>query len=94
MRELRPDSARGSAAAAAVRVPPEPIYRRIGRNIRRQRLALGWTIEQLGLRLKHARTRQSVNNVELGTERLLVHMLDDYARALRVDVTELLKEGR
>ncbi|MFD0894723.1 helix-turn-helix transcriptional regulator [Luteolibacter ambystomatis] len=51
----------------------EEIYRRIGRNIRERRLAMGWSLEKLAGTL--GVSYQQLQKYETGTNRLPSHML-------------------
>jgi transcriptional regulator with XRE-family HTH domain len=59
----------------------ESLYAEIGRKIRKKRDALGMTQQQLSSLV--GLTRTSITNIERGTQKLLVHTLIDFARALQ-----------
>lgn len=64
------------------------IAKKVGARIRLIREKLGWSQASLAARL--GTNYQSVSKVELGERGLTVASLYDYARALNVDVRELL----
>jgi transcriptional regulator with XRE-family HTH domain len=66
----------------------ESVYEDLGRNIRRARLHAGLTQEQLGRAVGLART--SVNNIEHGRQKVLVHTLFELASACQVTPESLL----
>lgn len=63
-------------------------YRDIGRAIQRVREERGLTQEALASLI--SLTRTSVTNIEKGRQRFLVHTLVDFARVLRVPVSDLI----
>jgi transcriptional regulator with XRE-family HTH domain len=65
-----------------------PLYARIGKRIRAAREELGLTQKALASLVRLTRT--SVTNIERGKQKLLVHTLVDFAKALGVDAGELL----
>lgn len=64
------------------------IYAAIGRNVRRERLRLRWTQDQLAERVGFLRT--SVANIEAGKQRVPLHTLCEIAAALDVMPGRLL----
>ncbi len=66
----------------------ESVYEDLGRNIRRARLHAGLTQEQLGRAV--GLTRTSVNNIEHGRQKVLVHTLLELASACGVTPDSLL----
>lgn len=64
------------------------IYRVVGRRFREVRTSKG--ITQADVATETGLSRQSVANIELGRQRFLLHTLFDVARALSVNVSELL----
>lgn len=64
------------------------VYEDLGRNIRRARLLAGLTQEQLGRAV--GLTRTSVNNIEHGRQKVLVHTLLELASACGVTPDALL----
>lgn len=64
--------------------PIEPIYRKIGREIRNSRLCAGMTQLELA---RNARTSRShIANMERGEERIRIHTLQKVAQALKIDL--------
>jgi len=66
------------------------VYRELGQKIRARRERLGLTQDKLAAQVGLSRT--SVTNVERGRQQMLVHQLIDFARALRMEAAELLKD--
>ena len=66
----------------------EPIYRRLGRKIRKLRIRRGITQGDLADRVGLERT--SVVNIEAGRQRILLHDVKAFAVALRVQGVTLL----
>lgn len=66
----------------------ERLYLDIGRRIRDRRLERGLTQEELGRRA--GLTRQSIANLEAGTQRLMLHFVRDLAEALDLTPAKLL----
>ena len=66
------------------------LYRQLGQSIRTRREQLGMTQDALAKLVKLSRT--SVTNVERGGQQVLVHQLIDFARALNVEVQDLLED--
>lgn len=71
-------------------VPIEPFYAELGRRVLDLRTKRGLTQERLGLLLEPAATRASIANIEGGKQRVLAHTLVQLAKALQVEVPELL----
>jgi transcriptional regulator with XRE-family HTH domain len=70
----------------------EPIYNRIGLNIRNARNVAGLTQEELASAVGLSRT--SINNIEKARQKLLVHTLFEIAEACQTTPESLLaKEG-
>jgi transcriptional regulator with XRE-family HTH domain len=65
------------------------LMERAGRNVRRRRVARGWTQQQLADRI--GTSRIYVAQVEAASKQLSLEMLGRFAKALRVKVAELLK---
>lgn len=65
----------------------QTIYRRLGARIRRRRHWIGLTQAQLAVRVKLSRA--SIANIETGHQRLLLHQVDTFARALRTTMKRL-----
>jgi len=69
---------------------PEPIYQQIGRIIRARRRVLdraqGQLAQQVGI------SRATLANIETGRQRVLVHQLYAFARALELKLSDLLPE--
>jgi transcriptional regulator with XRE-family HTH domain len=70
--------------------PIEPLYAELGRRIVDLRTKRAITQERLGALLTPPATRASIANIEAGKQRVLVHTLLQLAKALQVDVVELL----
>jgi len=69
----------------------EPFYVELGRRIRELREnARKISQAQLGRRLEHRLTRASIANIEAANQRVLAHTLYEVAKALKVDISELL----
>jgi transcriptional regulator with XRE-family HTH domain len=64
------------------------IYRVVGRRFREVRTSKG--ITQAHVATETGLSRQSVANIELGRQRFMLHTLFDVARALSVNVSDLL----
>lgn len=64
------------------------VYEKLGKNIRQARLRAGLTQEQLAKVI--GLTRTSVNNIEHGRQKLLVHTLIDIANACNISPAILL----
>jgi transcriptional regulator with XRE-family HTH domain len=74
-----------------VPTPTEPIYRTIGREIARRRELLQLTQAELGEQISPSLTRAAISNIEAGRQRLLVHVMLEISRVLKVDPAELLR---
>jgi transcriptional regulator with XRE-family HTH domain len=66
------------------------IYAHIGKRIRIERKALGFEQKDLAQEVELART--SIVNIEAGRQAVSIHVLFKIARALAVDISELLPE--
>jgi transcriptional regulator with XRE-family HTH domain len=71
----------------------EPVYEEFGRQVRRRRMALGWSQARLGGALHPSLTRASIANIEAGQQRVLLHTAIGLATALEVDLFSLLGKG-
>jgi transcriptional regulator with XRE-family HTH domain len=69
--------------------PVERCYAIVGRNIRRERKAQGFTQADLALLLRCA--RNTVARVEMGHERIMLHTIPKIARWLRCHPSKLTK---
>ena len=69
--------------------PIEAIHAAVGIRIRTIRETLGLTQDELGKRVNLERT--SVINIEAGKQRLLLHGVEEFARALGTTPKHLLK---
>jgi transcriptional regulator with XRE-family HTH domain len=67
----------------------EGVHKAIGIRIRLIRESLGVTQQDLAKKLKYTRT--SLVNIEAGRQRLQVHTVEDFARALGTTPKHLLK---
>jgi transcriptional regulator with XRE-family HTH domain len=68
----------------------EPFYEALGSKIQKTREQRKMTQAQLGLSLNRPSTRASIANIESGKQRVLVHTLVQFARAMDVDIQELI----
>jgi transcriptional regulator with XRE-family HTH domain len=68
----------------------EPFYEVLGSNIQEAREEQKMTQAQLGLRLNPPSTRASIANIENGKQRVLVHTFVQLAKALAVDIQDLM----
>jgi len=68
----------------------EPFYEILGSKIQEAREERKITQAQLGLRLNPPSTRASIANIENGKQRVLVHTFVQLAKALAVDIQELM----
>lgn len=69
--------------------PTEKVYIEFGKRVRFLREIHG--ITQVVLSRKLGLSRTSLTNVEAGRQRLLLHSVRDYAKALRIKPEHLLK---
>lgn len=65
-----------------------PLMKRVGQNVRRRRLQLGWTQQKLADRV--GTSRIYVAQIEAATKEISLGMLDRLATALRVKPGTLL----
>ena len=72
-------------------MPREPYYSDLGRRIQQARNARGFTQVEVAERV--GVTRGTLENMEHGRIRVLVHRLVDIARVLGVPAHELLRGG-
>jgi len=74
----------------------EPFYEALGLKIQKLRENRKMTQARLGLSLRPPSTRASIANIENGKQRVLAHTLPQLARALGVELGELVpsSEGR
>ncbi len=68
----------------------EDFYEQFGQRVRTARLGLGLNQEALGRRV--GLERSSISNVEKGRQRVQLHMLLEFATALKVPPTQLLPD--
>lgn len=64
------------------------LYKRIGANIRRLRLARGFTQEELAEEL--GMTRTSLVNLEAGRQRILLHRALELAQVFKITMDDLI----
>ena len=69
-------------------VPPDPIYKHIGAQIRAKRKKLGLKQEALASELRFS--RGSLANIEIGRQSVLVHQLYKFATALHLKPFDLM----
>lgn len=67
----------------------EPVYRAIGARVQMIREAVGMTQAELAKRVGYTRT--SVVNLECGRQRLPLHQVEEFAKALSSNPKHLLK---
>ena len=67
------------------------LYRTIGANLRRQRLAAGLTQDALANRVGVLRT--SITNIEKGRQKAPVHLLYGLCEALEADIASVLPDS-
>jgi transcriptional regulator with XRE-family HTH domain len=68
----------------------EPFYTALGPTIQKARERKKMTQTQLGLCLNPPTTRASIANIENGKQRVLAHTFVQLARAMEIDIHELL----
>ncbi len=68
----------------------EPFYVSLGERIQFLRTRRNLTQGQLGTRLDPPTTRASIANIEAGKQRVLAHTLLQIAKALEIEVQELI----
>jgi transcriptional regulator with XRE-family HTH domain len=68
----------------------EPFYEALGKQIRIVRERAGLSQASLAQALLPSVTRAAIANIENAKQRVLVHVLIEIARALKVDVPDLL----
>jgi len=68
----------------------EPFYEILGSKIQEAREEQNMTQARLGLSLNPPSTRASIANIENGKQRVLVHTFVQLAKALAVDIQELM----
>jgi transcriptional regulator with XRE-family HTH domain len=68
----------------------EPFYKILGSKIQQAREGQKITQAQIGLRLNPPSTRASIANIENGKQRVLLHTFVQLAKALAVDIQELM----
>jgi transcriptional regulator with XRE-family HTH domain len=68
----------------------EDFYEQFGQRVRSARLGLGLNQEALGQRV--GLERSSISNVEKGRQRVQLHMLLEFAAALKVPPAQLLPD--
>lgn len=69
--------------------PIEACHQAVGTRIRMIREALGLTQEELAKRVNYERS--SLANIETGRQRLMLNVIDDFARVLGTTPKHLLK---
>lgn len=69
--------------------PIEAVHGQVGLRVRAMREALG--ISQSDLAQRVGITRTSLTNIEAGRQRLLLHSVETFARALGTTVKHLMK---
>lgn len=57
----------------------EPVYRQLGAKVQQMRDVLGWTQEELASKVGLNRT--SIANIEAGSQRILLHDVETFAKA-------------
>lgn len=71
-------------------LPPEPIYLKLGQRLQALRAVKGITQEEMAERVGLIRT--SITNIEAGRQRILLHQLYLFAKVLKVNAFDLLRE--
>jgi len=71
----------------------EPFYVSLGKRVQFFRNRKKLTQGQLGTRLDPPTTRASIANIEAGKQRVLAHTLVQIAKALEVELPELVASG-
>ncbi len=69
--------------------PIESCYRLFGAKIEHIRETLGWTQEELAKKVGLQRT--SINNIEHGRQRILMHDIEKFATAFQTTPKQLLR---
>lgn len=69
--------------------PIESVYRQIGAKIENIRQVLGLTQEELAKRLTISRA--SIANIELGRQRIMLHDIEKFAKALGTTPKHLMR---
>lgn len=69
--------------------PIEAVHQQVGLRIRAIREALGLNQEELAKRIGVERT--SIANIEAGRQRMLLHTVEEFSRALGTTTRHLLK---
>lgn len=67
----------------------EPVYRLLGAKVEMIRNTLGWTQEDLALRI--GLKRASISNLEAGRQRLMMHHVEKIALAFGTTTKHLMK---
>lgn len=70
----------------------DEFYKSLGSRIRKARIALNLTQEQVADTLSLNRT--SITNIEKGKQKILAHTLIDLAESLQISVTDLLPKSK
>lgn len=68
----------------------EPVYQQFGARIRGLRKALGWSQEELSVRV--GCSRPSIANIEIGRQRVTLHDIETFARAFQTTARHLIKD--
>lgn len=69
--------------------PIEPVYRLLGAKVEMMRNTLGWTQEELAVRI--GLSRASIANLETGRQRLMIHDVEKIALAFGATPKHLMK---
>jgi transcriptional regulator with XRE-family HTH domain len=67
----------------------EPVYRQFGAKVQSIRETLGWKQEEMAKKLDM--TRASLANIEGGNQRVLLHTVDEFAKAFNVEPKVLMR---
>lgn len=68
----------------------DQLYEEIGRRIREQRDKLNWTQQELSEKMNF--TRSSIANIELGRQKIQIHILYEFSSVLGVSPFDLLPQ--
>ena len=66
---------------------------RIASNIRRVRLAKGWSLKRVAERCEPATTYQTIGRLEMGERKLTLEWVERISKALGIDASQLVAEN-
>lgn len=70
------------------------IYHSIGKQIRKRREELGWSLVEFETRIRHYKTKSTLDRYEKGSHRMDMETLSVLCDALSLDVNEVLRKAR